>query len=393
MKTAAKAVIFLIAVFISAVLVFKFSYKMIPEDFITDKTTFIYSNKNIDKEKLEKFETIFNIKNVKEKNILEKVESIYFLSQSKVYSSKINVVGIVDTGNCYPLMYMKIKKYFDYGQDYFYKLKSEYKRELGFTALQEVYLKAYRGLFFFGTDMESINRIIYSNAASSNKTVKIIDKRADAGLGTLVFNQERERLFGVDRVVISGDIVGNKIVLDGFIYGDNEFIKDLNVQPAERRMNKYITDDRLYISTANLKKMDTFILRAISSKANSTKKVRLIQELFTRGFSDVFSELNGEMIIDLQEGNYLLGLKTSDNTEAFVEYFKNDEDINIEKDIEGNIYICIGDDTFVPVEKRKVIEPNQFLSGKINTHYGDVEFDGFYEPERLRIKAQIELNK
>ena len=83
-----------------------------------------------------------------------------------------------------------------------------------------------------------------------------------------MLNQERERLFGIDRIIISGDTKGNKVFLDGCIYGDNEIIKDLNIQPEKRRMNKYITSNRLYISTANLKKMDTFILSSeiISAK-------------------------------------------------------------------------------------------------------------------------------
>ena len=330
---------------------------------------------------------------MKEKDILERVESIYLLSQSKVYSDNVNFVGIVDTGRYYPFMYTKVRKYFNVRSDSFYELKSEYKEEVGISQLENIYLKAYRGLFFLGTDTVMIDRIIHNNDKKSLKTVEIINEKANDGLGTLVFNQERERLFGIDRVVISGDTKGNKIFLDGCIYGDNDFIKDLSVQPAERRMNKYIDDNRLYISTANLKKMDTFILRVISSKSSTTKQVRLIQEFFAKGFADIFSELNGEMVIDLEEGNYLMGLRSSDHTEMFVEYFKNDDDINIEKDIEGNIYICIGEDTFVPVEKRKKMEDNQFLSGKIDTYYGKVELDGFYNPDRLRIKAMIELDK
>ncbi len=208
-----------------------------------------------------------------------------------------------------------------------------------------------------------------------------------------MLNQERERLFGIDRIIISGDTKGNKVFLDGCIYGDNEIIKDLNVQPEKRRMNKYIANNRLYISTANLKKMDTFILRALSYKAKSSHKTNLIQELFAKGFADMISELNGEMVIDLENGNYLLGLKSSQNAEMFVEYLKNDENINIEKDIKGNIYICIGKDTFVPVENPKVVEDNQFLTGEIDTYYGKVQVDGFYAPDRLRIKAEIELEK
>ena len=393
MKRLGKALLSLIVIAVFGVLIFKYSYKLAPDDFITDRTTFIYINKNINREKLRKFEETFGTEKIAEKDIVEKIKNICLLSQSKIYSSRFDVVGIVDMGAYHPLMLMKLKKYFDFREDNFYELKDEYKDELGISQREEIFLKPHRGLFFIGGDTEKIDEIIFNKNKRSLKAVKILNEKAESGLGALMLNQERERLFGIDRIIISGDTKGNKVFLDGCIYGYNEIIIDLNVQPEKRRMNKYITSNRLYISTANLKKMDTFILRALSYKAKSSHKTNLVQELFAKGFADMISELNGEMVIDLENGNYLLGLKSSQNAEMFVEYLKNDENINIEKDIEGNIYICIGKDTFVPVENPKIVEDNQFLTGEIDTYYGKVQADGFYAPDRLRIKAEIELEK
>lgn len=393
MKRLGKALLSLIVIAVFGVLIFKYSYKLAPDDFITDRTTFIYINKNINREKLRKFEETFGTEKIAEKDIVEKIKNICLLSQSKIYSSRFDVVGIVDMGAYHPLMLMKLKKYFDFREDNFYELKDEYKDELGISQRKEIFLKPHRGLFFIGGDTEKIDEIIFNKNKRSLKAVKILNEKAESGLGALMLNQERERLFGIDRIIISGDTKGNKVFLDGCIYGDNEIIKDLNIQPEKRRMNKYITSNRLYISTANLKKRDTFILRALSYKAKSSHKTNLVQELFAKGFADMISELNGEMVIDLENGNYLLGLKSSQNAEMFVEYLKNNENINIEKDIEGNIYICIGRDTFVPVENPKIVEDNQFLTGEIDTYYGKVQADGFYAPDRLRIKAEIELEK
>lgn len=393
MRRLVKALLSVIIIAVFGVLIFKYSYKLAPDDFITDRTTFIYINKNINREKLRKFEETFGTEKIAEKDIVEKIKNICLLSQSKIYSSRFDVVGIVDMGAYHPFMLMKLKKYFDFRENNFYELKDEYKDELGISQREEIFLKPHRGLFFIGGDTEKIDEIIFNKNKRSLKAVKILNEKAESGLGALMLNQERERLFGIDRIIISGDTKGNKVFLDGCIYGDNEIIKDLNVQPEKRRMNKYITSNRLYISTANLKKMDTFILRALSYKAKSSHKTNLIQELFAKGFADMISELNGEMVIDLENGNYLLGLKSSQNAEMFVEYLKNDENINIEKDIKGNIYICIGKDTFVPVENPKVVEDNQFLTGEIDTYYGKVQVDGFYAPDRLRIKAEIELEK
>lgn len=393
MKRLGKALLSLMVIAVFGVLIFKYSYKLAPDDFITDRTTFIYINKNINREKLRKFEETFGTEKIAEKDIVEKIKNICLLSQSKIYSSRFDIVGIVDMGAYHPLMLIKLKKYFDFREDYFYKLKDEYKDEIGISHKEEIFLKPHRGLFFIGGDTEKIDEIIFNKNKKSLKAIKILNEKAESGLGALMLNQERERLFGIDRIIVSGDTRGNKVFLDGCIYGDNEIIKDLNVQPKRRRMNKYIANNRLYISTANLKKMDTFILRALSYKAKSSHKTNLIQELFAKGFADMISELNGEMVIDLENGNYLLGLKSSQNAEMFVEYLKNDENINIEKDIKGNIYICIGKDTFVPVENPKVVEDNQFLTGELDTYYGKVQVDGFYAPDRLRIKAEIELEK
>ena len=393
MRRLVKALLSVIIIAVFGVLIFKYLYKLTPDDFITDRTTFIYINKNINREKLRKIEETFGTEKIAEKDIVEKIKNICLLSQSKIYSSRFNIVGIVDMGAYHPFMLIKLKKYFDFREDYFYKLKDEYKDEIGISHKEEIFLKPHRGLFFIGGDTEKIDEIIFNKNKKSLKAIKILNEKAESGLGALMLNQERERLFGIDRIIVSGDTRGNKVFLDGCIYGDNEIIKDLNVQPKRRRMNKYIANNRLYISTANLKKMDTFILRALSYKAKSSHKTNLIQELFAKGFADMISELNGEMVIDLENGNYLLGLKSSQNAEMFVEYLKNDENINIEKDIKGNIYICIGKDTFVPVENPKVVEDNQFLTGELDTYYGKVQVDGFYAPDRLRIKAEIELEK
>lgn len=386
-------VIISLAVFAVAVaLAFEFSYKISPDEFITDRTTFIYSNKNLNEEKIKKLEKIFGLENIEDKEIVKKIDSIYLLSQSRFYSENIKIVGIVDTGKYFPAMYLKLKDFFNQRDDYFYQLKDELKEKAGISQDENVYLKAYRGLFFVGTDIDTINRIIHGNSKKSLKVIDIINQRAENDLGTVILNQERERLLGIDRVVLSGNTEGKKVILDGSIYGDNSIIKNLSSQPAVRRMNKYIDENRLYFSTANLKILDTFILRAVSYTYGN-RQLNIIQDLFLKGSIEIFSQLNGEIVVDVENGNYLFGIKNSDNAEKYVEYFKDDEEINIEKDREGNIYICIGEDTFVPVQNKKELTPNQFFSGKMDTYYGKIEAEGFYETDSLRIKAVIELNE
>ncbi len=260
MRRLVKTLLSVIIIAVFGVLIFKYSYKLAPDDFITDRTTFIYINKNINREKLRKFEETFGTEKIAEKDIVEKIKNICLLSQSKIYSSRFDVVGIVDMGayhplmlmklkkyfdfredNFYelkdeykdelgisqreeiflkphrglfvgivdmgayhPLMLMKLKKYFDFREDNFYELKDEYKDELGISQREEIFLKPHRGLFFIGGDTEKIDEIIFNKNKRSLKAVKILNEKAESGLGALMLNQERERLFGIDRIIISG---------------------------------------------------------------------------------------------------------------------------------------------------------------------------------------------
>ena len=61
MRRLVKALLSVIIIAVFGVLIFKYSYKLAPDDFITDRTAFIYINKNINREKLRKFEETFGL--------------------------------------------------------------------------------------------------------------------------------------------------------------------------------------------------------------------------------------------------------------------------------------------------------------------------------------------
>lgn len=386
-------VIILLVLFLS----FEYTYRLSPEKFITDRTTFIYSNKNLTDEKMQKIVEVLNIKGKEEKELLKRVKSIYILSQSKIYSGNINGVGIIDTDKYYPLMLIKLKEFFDYRDDYFYQLKDKYKKELGMSDRENLYLKPYRGLFFLSNDIENIERTIHGNGKISVKTIEAINEGQNYNFGVFVLNQERERLLGIDRVVVYLNINEDNAFVDGYIYGDNELIKQLSMQPENRNMEKYIRENTIYISTLNLKKMDTFILRGISLHSGEHMK-EMIRGLFSSNFSDIFLQLSGEMLIDIENGNYIFGLKQNEKVDEVVEYFKDNDKINLVSDENGNYYIVIGENTFVSGNNTEKIAKNQFISGKYQTRIGsmadekarlEIKVDGFYEENRLKIESKL----
>lgn len=386
-------VIILLVLFLS----FEYTYRLSPEKFITDRTTFIYSNKNLTDEKIQKIVEVLNIKGKEEKELLKRVKSIYILSQSKIYSGNINGVGIIDTDKYYPLMLIKLKEFFDYRDDYFYQLKDKYKKELGMSGRENLYLKPYRGLFFLSNDIENIERTIHGNGKISVKTIEAINEGQNYNFGVFVLNQERERLLGIDRVAVYLKIDEDNAFVDGYIYGDNELIKQLGMQPENRNMEKYIRENTIYISTLNLKKMDTFILRGISLHSGEHMK-EMIRELFSSNFSDIFLQLSGEMLIDIENGNYIFGLKQNEKVNEVVEYFKDNDKIKLVSDEDGNYYIVIGENTFVSGDNTEKIAKNQFISGKYQTRIGsmadekarlEIKIDGFYEENRLKIESKL----
>ena len=83
MRRLVKALLSVIIIAVFGVLIFKYSYKLAPDDFITDRTTFIYINKNINREKLRKFEETFGTEKIAEKDIAEKIKNICLLSIPK----------------------------------------------------------------------------------------------------------------------------------------------------------------------------------------------------------------------------------------------------------------------------------------------------------------------
>lgn len=169
------------------------------------------------------------------------------------------------------------------------------------------------------------------------------------------------------------------------------------MQPENRNMEKYIRENTIYISTLNLKKMDTFILRGISLHSGEHMK-EMIRELFSSNFSDIFLQLSGEMLIDIENGNYIFGLKQNEKVNEVVEYFKDNDKINLVSDEDGNYYIVIGENTFVSGNNTERIAKNQFISGKYQTRIGsmadekarlEIKVDGFYEENRLKIESKL----
>ncbi|MDP0493406.1 MAG: hypothetical protein Q7K48_03835 [Fusobacterium sp. JB021] len=396
MKKVISLIISLLVTLLVIIIGFEFYYKDSIESFITDKSTIIYCNKNINKKSLSKLEDIFEINIENENEIIKNIKDLCFVSQSKIYEKNKNGVLIIDLGKYYPIAILEINDYFNEGKNGYYVLKDENRKyiEKFINHRDEVYLKNYKGLFIIGKDENEIEKAIKSSSKNNNKLKRIIEEKLDNKLGTLIINQGRERYLGMDMLVFSGNLKDeNTIKLDGEIYGEQSFLKLLKPQPKKRKLLNYLENDKVYLSAKNIDKLDTFIFRMLSIRLSNFTIAELVQEFFILEGKDLFSMLNGEVIIDTKNGNYLFGLKTLESSKEISLFLEKLQNISIKRDLLGNDYLLIGEDSFEYKTENWIMKENQIAMGQFKYKYMNIDCKGYIEKNKLRIKAEIKIDK
>lgn len=382
---------------ISAIIIgFEVYYKDSVNSFITDKSTIIYHNKKLDEEIVSFIREKFRIDN--ENEILYNIKEVCFVSQNIIYKEKLDGVLIVDLGKYYPMAILKLNNFFHKVENEFYVLKDKKKKEIDkiLNIKDDIYLKNYKGLFVLGTSEETIEKAIKNTSRKSTEIEKILENKNNYKLGNLIVNQERERYLGIDRIVLSGNLDDNSIKIDGEIIGDNSIIDDFRKQPEKRFIDKYIGENTCYFSTANIENIDTFILRALSLKIDNENIANLLQNFLVIGFSDLFSQLNGEMLIDITGENYIFGMKKLENIDRVKATFENIEEISIEKDEEENYYLIIGKNVFKKKNIKKEMKDNKILEGNFtfkNKYMKKINISFYAFEKSIKIKSEIILEK
>lgn len=399
MKKVVSLIISLLVTLLVIIMGFEFYYKDSVESFVNDKATIIYYNKNINKKSLSKLEDLFEIDIENENEIIKNIKDLCFVSQSKIYEKNKNGVFIIDLGKYYPIAILEINDYFNESKNGYYILKNENKKYMSkiLNSGDEIYLKNYKGLFIIGKDENEIDKAIESSSKNNSKLKEILNKKSENKLGTLIINQGRERYLGIDMLVISGDIKDeNTIFLDGEIYMEKDFLRMLKPQPEKRLLLKYLGNNKIYLSGKNIDKFDTFIFRMLSTRLSNFTIAELIQGFFMNEGGDLFSKLNGEVIIDTESGNYLFGLKSLTNEIKLELFLKNLDKVSIKKDLLGNQYLLIGEDVFDSKgneNSKKELKKDQVMFGKFKYKYMDINCNGYLEGGKLRIKSEIKIDK
>lgn len=399
MKKVISLIISLLVTLLVIIIGFEFYYKDSVESFVNDKATIIYYNKNINKKSLSKLEDLFEIDIENENEIIKNIKDLCFVSQSKIYEKNKNGVFIIDLGKYYPIAILEINDYFNESKNGYYILKNENKKYMGkvLNSGDEIYLKNYKGLFIIGKDENEIEKAIESSSKNNSKLKEIMEEKSENKLGTVIINQGRERYLGIDMLVVSGDIKDESTIsLDGEIYMEKDFLKMLKPQPEKRSLLKYLGNNKIYLSGKNIDKFDTFIFRMLSTRLSNFTIAELIQGFFMNEGGDLFSKLNGEVIIDTESGNYLFGLKPLTNGIRLELFLKNLDKVSIKKDLLGNQYLLIGEDVFDSKDNensKKELKKDQVMFGKFKYKYMDINCNGYLEEGKLRIKSEIKIDK
>lgn len=375
---------------------FELYYKASVENFVNERSTIIYCNKNINSEILHKLSELLEVDISKENGIVKNIKDILFVSQNKIYEENKNGVFVLDLGKYYPIAILEINKYFDKGKNGYYILKKENEKYLEKLIKngEKIYLKNYRGLFVLGKDEKEIEKIIKLSSTKKSKVKSILKEREKYRLGTILVNQGRERYLGMDMLVLSGNFEKEETInIDGIIYGENTFFQELKPQPEIRMLLNYLGNNNLYISTKNISKLDTFIFRMLSMRLSNFEIADLFQNFFVVEREDIFQKLNGEIILDIEKGNYLFGFKEIKNKDQLKYSLGKIKNISIKEDYLGNNFLLIGNDTFKLKKSDEKMEENQVITGKFTYKNMIINSKAYVEKEKLKIKAELRIDK
>lgn len=375
---------------------FELYYKASVENFVNERSTIIYCNKNINSEILHKLSELVEVDISKENGIVKNIKDILFVSQNKIYEENKSGVFVLDLGKYYPIAILEINKYFNKGKNGYYILKKENEKYLKKLIKndEKIYLKNYRGLFVLGKDEKEIEKIIKLSSTKKSKVKNILKERVKYRLGTILINQGRERYLGMDMLVLSGDLKNEEIInIDGNIYGENTFFQELKPQPERRILLSYLGNNNLYISTKNINKLDTFIFRMLSMRLSNFEIADLFQNFFVVEREDIFKKLNGEIILDIEKGNYLFGFKEIKNKEQLKDSLGKIKNVSIKENYLGNNFLLIGNDVFKLKKSDEKMEKNQVITGKFTYKYMIINSKAYVEEEKLKIKAELRIDK
>uniref|UniRef100_UPI0035653483 hypothetical protein n=1 Tax=Ilyobacter sp. TaxID=3100343 RepID=UPI0035653483 len=300
---------------------YKYIYHIPGKKFLVKDTRAVYVNENFNRKKIKPLQELL-VKIGKEDQIEELkkekkyIKNIYILYFGSIELLDEHKVGVLDPGLMYPLFKSRLGKYFDKSGDY-YLLKEKYRDK--YSSGKEVFLKGYRGYFLISDSKEDLEGVL-SGIGETNENILALKKRGKSNIfGKILLDASgtKGELWGVKGSVLTGNYESGKVYADNKIVGEGGVIDLFKNQPQERKMEKYLGENRVYISSGDFGKAAKIFTASIP------KEQRVLFDLwesFSGGSIEAFlGDIDGEIVGDIENNQWIIPLK---DTKRFEKLFR-----------------------------------------------------------------------
>lgn len=351
------------------ILGFNYIYKVSPREFISDDTIAIYAlQKKISPEKYAEQAEIakdlgykFDAKKAEEIN--RYISQLYVVADGTLLIGEINTAAVVDTGLWYPFAIKESTKYFDKDGE-FYKLKDEYKKELGDTEIfkkeiKDVYAIFHRGQIILSENKMFLKKFVEKKSSYNAKIEEILDENKNSDFGVLVYNNSKYPATGIEAAAATLDLNKKEGKVDIKIYGIQDVFVGFDAQPKERKILKYVDKNKLYISMENFENLEKLIFNKYIF-GNKEAITMMWQGMFGITPQEILQEIDGEVILDLENESAMIPFKTGKNLSKLQDLLK----IFNSNVITNNNILIYGENAFKENSSPYIIEDKQFITGE-----------------------------
>ena len=243
------------------------------------------------------------------------------IDKDKKYNKNIIAVNL---GWFYPIAKIKQGKYFDdLGKNYF-SLKEVYQKELkeDYDIDQNFYMTNYKGYYFISNDVMILSdymKLLVKKDINKN----ISSKMNGDSLGEVVMDLEG-LVEGMSSLKINLDHKDDKFLMNGYLYGDLEFLKYLSgIDKKDRKFDRYMGKGKIYITNKDFKGLLGFTKKYIKTDIDSM--FSLVKMFTGKDFDDYMDQIDGEIVYDYIKKQLILPVKEEKIFKNLIEIFAKKE--------------------------------------------------------------------
>lgn len=392
MKLLKKIITLIIAAVVVFFLGFNFIYKEKSVNFFKEGIQQVYVNKGVKAHDYDYIKKLM-VENGRE-DLWKKIDlgrktlkDVYLFSFDTFDENLVNEVMVVDTGMYYLGARLKLTDYFDKAENY-YILKEEKKPKelLGV----DVYLKDSRGYFILATSKEVLDFFLESDKTSNSALLNMNKNIKSKNLGSVLTLLDRSEVFtdlGINGIVTNLSIKNEKLKLSNEIFGEGKLRESLLDQPSERKYSELAGKNRIYISGNNIGNTIALILESMNSKELAS--FNMVFGMLGVKVEDVFNQIDGEIISDVETGNFIIPLRETKIVRNIFGFFgQKDKMVYGDKEIilDGNL-LRVG--TLEKTEEPIKIEGDSFFYADLPMQMYDKAFD---EDARGKTRGSVTKN-